>query len=69
MEIRRQPHPGPVEPEPAPDVHALLAAGWRAALEECWIVAPGIGARLVSPETWRALRERTGFVRTPWLMQ
>lgn len=63
MDPRWQPYLGPVEPAASPEACALLAAGWRAQAQECWIVAPGAVSRLVSLETWRALRDRTGFIR------
>jgi len=68
MDPRWQPYLGPVEPVASPEACALLAAGWRAQAGECWIGAPGMAARLVSLETWRALRDRSGFVR-PRLQQ
>lgn len=70
MDPRWQPHLGPVEPASAtPEACALLAAGWRAQPEECWIAADGRPSRLVALDTWRALRDRFGFVRPRLAMQ
>ena len=48
---------------PTPEACALLAAGWHAEAEECRIALDGGLARLVALDTWRALRDRAGFVR------
>ncbi|HEX2543351.1 MAG TPA: hypothetical protein VHL79_00640 [Ramlibacter sp.] len=48
---------------PSPEACDLFAAGWRAAREECWISSERDGARMVSLDTWRDLRNRDGFVR------
>ena len=70
MDSRWQPYLGPVQPTAtAPEACELLAAGWRAQAQECWISAPGGTPRLVSLETWRALRDRLGFVRPRLQMQ
>ena len=63
MDSRWQPYLGPVAPAASPEACALLAAGWRAQAQECWISAPGAAVRLVSLETWHALRDRAGLVR------
>jgi hypothetical protein len=64
MDSRWQPCLGPVQPATTvPEACDLLADGWRAEPEDCWIAAPGRGRRMVSPETWRALRDRGGFAR------
>jgi hypothetical protein len=64
MDPRWQPHLGPVQPPDAtPEACALLAAGWHANAEECWISGGNGPAMLVSLETWRSLRDRSGFVR------
>lgn len=63
MDPRWQPYLGPVEPDATPEACALLAAGWHAERQECWIAHEGSPARMVSPQTWRALRDRLGFVR------
>ena len=69
MDPRWQPHLGPVQPAcDPPEACDLLAAGWRAQAQECWI-AGAPGRRLVSLETWHALRDRTGFVRPRLQMQ
>jgi hypothetical protein len=69
MDPRWQPHLGPVQPASVtPEACDLLAAGWHAQAEECWIA--GVGAqRLVSLETWRSLRDRSGFARPRVQMQ
>ncbi len=41
----------------------LLAQGWHARPAECWISLDDGLARMVSLETWRALRDRAGFIR------
>jgi len=70
MDPRWQPHLGPVQPATAtPEACDLLAAGWRAKQEECWISGAHGGAMLVSLETWRSLRDRVGFVRARLQMQ
>jgi hypothetical protein len=64
MDPRWQPHLGPVAPVTAtPEACTLLAAGWRAQQEECWLRGAQGDAMLVSLETWRSLRDRFGFVR------
>jgi hypothetical protein len=64
MDPRWQPHLGPVAPTSAtPEACDLLAAGWHANQDECWISRDQGGAVLVSLETWRSLRDRSGFVR------
>jgi hypothetical protein len=65
MDPRWQPHLGALQPTSAgtPEVCALLAAGWRAQAEECWISAGG-PARLVALDTWHSLRDRAGFTRS-----
>ena len=63
MDPRWQPHLGPVRPAPpTPEACDLLAAGWHAHAGECRIEGATGGDRLVSLETWRALRDRDGFV-------
>lgn len=63
MDPRWQPNLGAVAPtQPSPEACDLLAAGWHAEHDECWIGAQGRTSRMVSPDTWRALRDRTGFV-------
>jgi hypothetical protein len=69
MDPRWQPHLGPTEPPASPEACELLAAGWHAEHDECWIGAAGCAARLVSLDTWRALRDRSGFVRPRVSMQ
>jgi hypothetical protein len=64
MDPRWQPHLGAVAPTAAtPEACDLLAAGWQANQDECWISRDQDGAVLVSLETWRSLRDRSGFVR------
>jgi len=66
MDHRWQPHLGAVQPLHAADnleASNLLAEGWRAGHDECWIAADGQAARMVSLDTWHALRDRSGFVR------
>lgn len=64
MDPRWQPHLGGVQVTQAtPEACELLAGGWHAEHHECWIGATGRDSRLVSLETWRALRDRTGFAR------
>jgi hypothetical protein len=65
MDPRWQPHLGAVQPATvSPEACDLLAAGWSAHAEECWVGGDaGQDPRMVSPETWHALRDRTGFVR------
>lgn len=62
MDPRWQPNLGPVAPEPTLEACDLLAAGWAAEPEECWISGAGHARRMVSLETWKALRDRSGFV-------
>ena len=70
MDPRWQPHLGPVQPASAsPEACALLAAGWRAQPQECWIHGAAGGVMLVSLDTWRALRDRLSFVRPRLAMQ
>ena len=70
MDPRWQPSLGPSGPAaPTPEACALLAAGWRARPDECWIGAAQGAAMLVSLETWRALRDRDGFVRPRLVLQ
>ena len=70
MDSRWQPDLGPMQPATAtPEACALLAAGWQAQAEECWIGAGDGAARLVCLETWHALRDRSGFVRPRLQMQ
>jgi hypothetical protein len=64
MDPRWQPHLGAVQPaQTSPEACDLLAQGWHAEHDECWIGAQGRASRMVSPDTWRALRDRFGFVR------
>ncbi|WP_332824885.1 hypothetical protein [Ramlibacter sp.] len=71
MDPRWQPHLGPVQPAaPTPEACDLLAAGCHAHAEECRIEgAEGADRRLVCLQTWRALRDRDGFVPTRLQMQ
>jgi hypothetical protein len=70
MDSRWQPNLGPVQPATtSPEACDLQAAGWRAKADECWICTPQGEQRLVSPETWRALRDRCGFVPVRLRMQ
>lgn len=65
MDPRWQPHLGATQPTSAsPEACSLLAAGWRAEAEECWISAGDGPARLVALDTWRSLRDRAGFIRS-----
>jgi hypothetical protein len=69
MDPRWQPNLGAVQPLSAqPEACELLAAGCYAQQAECWIAGAG-GVRMVSLETWRALRDRSGFVRPRVRMQ
>ncbi|TFZ07864.1 hypothetical protein [Ramlibacter humi] len=44
--------------EPNAEARGLFAGGWYATREECRVVNPADHAeQMVSPETWRALRE------------
>ena len=53
-----------------PEACELLAAGCHAQSGECRIEgAAGADPRLVSPETWRSLRDRDGFIRPRLQMQ
>lgn len=60
MDPRWQP---PLDARPSPDelspeARGLFAAGWYATRDECRLVHPSDQTeQLVSPETWRALRE------------
>ena len=70
MDPRWQPPLGALQPDtPTPEACDLLAAGWQAQAGECRIAADGIDDRLVSLETWHALRDRFGFVRARVHMQ
>lgn len=71
MDPRWQPHLGPVRPATAtPEACDLMAAGCHAHAEECRIEGvKGADRRLVSPETWRALRDRNGFLPARLQMQ
>lgn len=70
MDPRWQPNLGPLQPAAAsPEACDLHAAGWGALPEECWVRAGHGAAMLVSLETWRALRDRAGFVRPRLAMQ
>lgn len=70
MDPRWQPHLGAVAPaHTSPEACDLLASGWHAERDECWIRRDQGLARLVSPETWRDLRDRGGFVRPRLQMQ
>jgi hypothetical protein len=71
MDPRWQPHLGPLRPATSPpEACELLAAGSRALGGECRIEgAAGADPRLVSPETWRALRDRGGFLPVRVRMQ
>ncbi|HEY8358829.1 MAG TPA: hypothetical protein VIL30_15330 [Ramlibacter sp.] len=65
MDPRWQPHLGAVQPARADNLEAsdLLADGWHAEHDECWIAADGRDPRMVSLDTWRALKDRSGFLR------
>ena len=65
MDPRWQPPLGAVQPAAAssPEACMLLAQGWHAHAEECWVSRDGGFGRLVSLEAWRALRDRAGFLR------
>jgi hypothetical protein len=71
MDPRWQPHLGPVPSVATPEACDLLAAGWEAQHGECRVESgeAGFDPRLVSPETWRALRDRHGFQRVPLRIQ
>ncbi|MDB5900446.1 MAG: hypothetical protein JWP22_3402 [Ramlibacter sp.] len=71
MDPRWQPHLGPVRPAiVTPEACDLLAAGWSAYANECWVGGDaGQAPRMVSPETWRSLRDRSGFVPPRLQMQ
>lgn len=70
MDPRWQPYLGAVQPStPSPEACSLLAAGWHAAPEECWISDGESPARLVALDTWRSLRDRAGFVRSQLRLQ
>lgn len=69
MDPRWQPNLGPVQPAcSVPEACDLLAAGWEAQREECRICGVQ-GMRMVSLETWRALRDRAGLARARVTMQ
>ena len=60
MDPRWQPHleHPPGLDSPTPEARGLFAAGWHACDDECRIVnLADQSHQLVSPETWRALRE------------
>ena len=65
MDPRWQPyleHPPGID-LPTPEARGLFAAGWHAAAEECRIVNLADQAQqLVSPQTWRALRQLSASV-------
>jgi hypothetical protein len=64
MDPRWQPHLGAVQAaHPSPEACELLAAGWHAEHDECWISAQGQAPRLVALDTWRSLRDRSGFLQ------
>jgi hypothetical protein len=63
MDSRWQPNLGPVPTDATLEACALPAAGWQAQAGECRIAAAGRDDRVVSPETWRSLRDRGGFLR------
>jgi hypothetical protein len=70
MDPRWQALLGPVQPTRTTlEACELLAAGWHAQAAECWIEAEGLRARLVSLDTWRALRDRAGFLPARVQMQ
>ena len=71
MDPRWQPYLGPVQPAPpTPEACDLLAAGSHASAEECRIEGvTGEDPRLVSLDTWHALRDRHAFVRPRVQMQ
>jgi hypothetical protein len=71
MDPRWQPPLGPVQTAATPEACDLLAAGWEAQNGECRIesAVSDVDPRLVSPETWRSLRDRHGFLRAPLRMQ
>jgi hypothetical protein len=70
MDPRWQPYLGAVQPtQVTPEACDLLAAGWQAQHDECWIGAEGRCPRMVSLDTWRSLRDRGGFVRARLLPQ
>ena len=69
MDPRWQPHLGPaLAPAASPEACALMAAGWHAQPQECWVCGAQ-GCRMVSLETWHALRDRSGLVRPRLQMQ
>jgi len=60
MELHRPaPHAHALAPEDiTPEARGLFAAGWYATREECRLVHPADHKeQVVSPQTWRALRE------------
>jgi hypothetical protein len=64
MDTRWQPNLGAVQPaQVSPEACDLLAGGWQAQPDECWIDRDGRDRRMVSLETWRSLRDRIGFLR------
>jgi hypothetical protein len=63
MDPRWQPNLGPVQAAATPEACDLLAAGWQAQHDECWIGSAGRPSRMVSLQTWRSLRDRIGFAR------
>ncbi len=72
MDTRWQP---PLDHRPSPDeltseARGLFAAGWYATRDECRLVHPlERSEQLVSPETWRALRELGANVPVKVVMQ
>ena len=70
MDPRWQPYLGALQPStPTLEACSLLAAGWHADADECWVSDAGNRPRLVSLDTWRSLRDRAGFVRTQLRLQ
>jgi hypothetical protein len=65
MDPRWQPnldHPAGAD-LPTPEARGLFAAGWHADAQECRIVnLTDQEQQLVSPQTWRALRELSASV-------
>ncbi len=65
MDPRWQPHleHPPGLDTPTPEARGLFAAGWHASADECRIVnLTDQSQQLVSPQTWRALRELSASV-------
>lgn len=70
MDPRWQPYLGAVQPSaPSPEACSLLAAGWHAEPEECWIGKDAHPVRMVALDTWRSLRDRAGFIRSRLQLQ